>query len=290
LSHYRISGNDFNFAYQTPELLSFINSAMEMERNLTNPFPFYSFPEDEYLKLVSVAEGWMVDTRRMIEVYESPKGYSLRVEGCSGFFITVHGETIHKQDSQKELSQLDREVLLGPALVLALTLRNVWSLHASAAMYKDNVFVFLGESGLGKSTLAGYLSKCPGWRLVADDILPVKMEGDELNALPHFPQLKFPMDAQPGVDLPEHLPLKNICVLEYADSAQMPALLRMTTGQGVQALLGHIAGTRMFSPDLLTKHLRFSTQAAKHVPAYRIIYPHRRDALPLVRDFLETIC
>jgi ABC-type glutathione transport system ATPase component len=173
---------------------------------------------------------------------------------------------------------------------LALALRGVWSLHASAVMYKENVIVFLGESGQGKSTLAAYLSQNIDWRLVADDILPTQMDLNTVNVLPHFPQLKLPINAQPGVDLPERLPLKTICVLTQAEVNQMPELQKISTAQTVQALLGHIAGTRMFNAELLASHLEFSTQVAKQIPAYRLIHPHRRDTLPLVKDFLEKIC
>ena len=108
-----------------------------------------------------------------------PVGMLLKVEGCGEFFIALHGETICKRDPEGDLTRLEREVILGPALVLALALRGIWSLHASAAMFQDQTTVFLGESGQGKSTLAAYLSNSPGWRLVADDILPVKIDAGE---------------------------------------------------------------------------------------------------------------
>jgi hypothetical protein len=108
--------------------------------------------------------------------------------------------------------------------------------------------------------------------------------------LPRFPQLKLPVDAQPGVKLPENLPLTTICVLTHAEPDEMPELQKISTAQTVQALLGHIAGTRLFNAELLSRHLEFSTQAAKKISAYRLIHPHRRDTLPLVREFLEKIC
>ena len=175
-------------------------------------------------------------------------------------------------------------------MVMALAFRGGWGMHASAAMYKENVIVYLGESGQGKSTLAAYLSQSAGWRMVADDILPVKMDANGVRVLPHFPQLKLPLDAQPGIGLPEHLPLKYICVLTHAEPDQMPELQILSTAQTVKALLSHIAGTRMFDSMLLAKHLEFSAQAGKQIPAYRLIHPHRRDTLPLVREFLEKIC
>lgn len=278
---YRVASQDFHFEYRIPEMETFETKSETQRKS----------PASSSLVgcLIARTEGWVGSAQRSVEVYETLYGMLLKV-GDNQFFITAHGETISKQNSQKALTQLDREIILGPALVLALALRGTWSLHASAAMYKENVIVFLGESGLGKSTLAAYLAQNPEWRLVADDILPVKIDSNDVNVLPHFPQLKLPVNSQPSMGLPENLILKTICVLTHAEPSQMPELQKIPTAQTVQALLSHIAGTRMFGADLLAKHLKFSTQAAKQIPAYRLIHPHRRDTLPLVKDFLENIC
>jgi hypothetical protein len=280
--NYRPAGQDFYFSNTIPELEPFESKAKEAAQFVPN-----SFRENE---LISSTKGWVGGAQRVVEVYNTSRGMLLKVEGGGEFFITQHGETINKQKPHEELTKLDREIILGPALVLALALRGVWSLHASAALFRENVIIFLGESGQGKSTLAAYLSQSPGWRLVADDILPVKMDVNGVNVLPRFPQLKLPTNAQPGVDLPEHIPLKTICVLASAESHQIPELSKISTAQAVQSLLSHIAGTRMFDASLLVKHLEFSTQAAKQISVYRLVYPHCRDTLPLVREFLEKIC
>lgn len=287
MPRYRPAGQEFYFPRPVAELEPFEinNGAVEETASVSDLFPGNESP-----KLVSRTEGWVGGAQRIVEVYDTSRGLLLKVEGGSEFFIAPHGETIGKRNPHEELSQLDREIILGPALVLALALRNVWSLHASAAMYKENVIAILGESGQGKSTLASYLSQSAGWRLVADDILPVRMEANEVNVMPRFPQLKLPLNAQPGVHLPEHFPLKTICVFEHAEADQMPELQTLSTAQAVQALLSHIAGTRMFDAALLAKHLEFSTQAAKQTSAHWLIYPHRKDTLPLVQEFLEKIC
>jgi len=281
---YRPATQDFRFPVPIAELEPFAISAGADEETV---FVSSSFPGNEYPNLISRAEGWVASAQRMVEAYGVESGFLLKVEDCGEYFIAPHGETIGKWDPQEKLSQLDREILLGPVIVLALALCNVWSLHASAAMYNENVIAFLGESGTGKSTLAAYLSKQTGWQLVADDILPVKMNEDEVNALPHFPQLKLPMSEQPGVGLPERLPLKHLCVLERANTDEIPELQKMSAAQTVQAFLGHIAGTRMFNAELLAKHLEFSTQAAAQGTAYKLIYPHRREALPMIKELLE---
>ncbi len=285
---YRCAGGNFHFPYPLVELAPFEIDDGAAEEAVS--FVSSSCPGNEYPKLISRTEGWVGNAQRSVEVYDTSQGILLKVAGSRDLFIAPHGESISKQNPREEFNQLDREVILGPALVLALALREVWSLHASAAMYKENVIVFLGESGQGKSTLAAYLSQNTNWQLVADDILPINLNASGASIFPHFPQLKLPTNAQPGIDLPENLPLKYICVLTHAEPGEMPDLQKISTAQTVQSLLSHTAGTRMFNPALLAKHLEFSTQAAKQIPAYQLIHPHRRDTLPLIKEFLEKIC
>jgi hypothetical protein len=79
-------------------------------------------------------------------------------------------------------------------------------------------------------------------------------------------------------------------MLSNAGENEMPALERLPASQAIQAYLGHTAGTRLFAPDLLGKHLAFCSQAAERVPVYRLTYPHRWDALPIVKGLLENLC
>lgn len=285
MASYRLAGQDFYFPVPIPELEPFAGTNGTALSSV--PFVPAALAGN---KLISRTEGRVGGAQRVLEAYETLNGILLKVEGSGGFFIASHGETIGKSSPQDELSQLDREIIVGPALVLALALRGIFCLHASAAMYKENVIVFLGESGQGKSTLAAYLSQSSGWRLVADDILPIQMDSNGVSILPHFPQLKLSANTQPGAGLLERLPLKTICALTYAEAQQAPELQKISSAQAVRDLLSHMAGTRMFNASLLAKHLKFSTQAAKQISAYRLIYPHRRDTLPLVREFLESQC
>lgn len=283
---YRSAGQVFYFPYSIGELFPFEVNGGDVEKNA---FASPSFSENGCPQLISRTEGWVAGAQRIVEVYDIESGFLIKIEGGGEFFVTPQGEMIGKLVSDIELSQLDREILLGPVLVLALALRGVWSLHASAVMFHEMVIVFLGESGQGKSTLAGYLAQNLEWRLVADDILPVTIEPSGITVWPHFPQLKLPAEAQPCVGLPEQLPLKSICVLEPVEPAHKPELQRISTAQGVRSLLSHIAGTRMFDATLLAKHLEFCAQAAEQISFCQLSYPHRRDALSEIREALETL-
>lgn len=247
------------------------------------------FPDLQDLRSVGKTFGWVGGAQRLVESYDTSGGMLLKVEGSREFFITPHGEMISQQNVSEDFTKLDYDVLLGPALVLALALRGTWSLHASAATFGGNTIVFLGESGQGKSTLAAYLSAHANWRLVADDILPVKVDLERVQVLPHFPQLKLRADAQPGTGLPEQLPLDKVCVLAPAGMEAAPQLQRLASRLAIQMLLRHTAGTRMLTPEMLGKHLEFCSQVANQIPMYRLTYPHRKDMLPWVRELLENL-
>jgi hypothetical protein len=282
---YRPAGQDFYFSHPLPELEPFeIPIAKEAED--------ISWAVPPALTLSCSTVGWVGGEQRQVESWSAPPGTLLKVAGAGDFYIAPGGRAIVRVDETQEMTGLDREILLGPALVLALALRGTWCLHASAVILKDRLTVFLGESGQGKSTLAAYLSGSGGGkaRLVADDILPVTASSVRVDAWPHFPQLKLSLLAQPGPALPERLSLEQVCILTDADSPQMPALKLLAPGQAARTLVSHTAGARLFDPPLLAGHLAFCAEVAGQVPVYRLVAPHRRDALPKVADLLENVC
>jgi len=223
------------------------------------------------------------------EISISDSALVLNVTGTCDIFISSDGKQIAAQTKEQELNLLEREIILGPALVLALAMRNTWSLHASSAMFKNKTFAFLGESGQGKSTLAAYLNST-NWDRIADDILPTTLDSSGARIWPRFPQLKLPPDKQPGFNFPEQLPLDRVCILASADKNAEPELELLSPSQAIQVLLSHTAGTRLFGPKLLKKHLDFCAGVAEKTPVYRLAYPHRRDTLPRVKELLENLC
>ena len=242
--------------------------------------------------LISKATGWIAGSNRQIIILSSQTSIHVYVEGGSDFYVSPFGRSIACKDLNEKmlLSETDQQIFLGPVIVFALALQSTWCLHASAARYRNKTIAFLGESGQGKSTLAAYLAGQPKWQLVADDILPVALEKGKLQALPHFPQLKLPMESQPGPGLPERLPLERICLLTEAGPEAEPKLELLPANQAAQVLLSHTAGTRLFTPELLAQHLQFCARTATRVNVYRLNYPHRKDKLPKIRELLESIC
>jgi hypothetical protein len=291
MASYRLGGQEIHFPGLLPEAAPFeIISNNEETAERAVPFVLSALPKS---KLISRTEGWVAGAQRDLETWSAATGFLVRVAGGSDFIISPDGKEVRcasQQQGGEILNEANRQILLGPVIVLALALRGVWSLHASVAIFNDNLILFLGESGQGKSTLAAYLANNEGWRLAADDILPVSMGVESVMAWPHFPQLKLPMQAQPGPGLPEQLPIGKVCVLSDAGVDEMPGLELLPASQAVQVWLGHTAGTRLFNPDLLSKHLVFCSRAAEQVPVRRLMYPHQWKALPQIKKLLENIC
>jgi hypothetical protein len=291
MRRYCLAGQEIYFSHVVPELASFeINNTYQGTAVETAPFIPPAFLQ---IDLISHAGGWVAGAQRELETWSAPPGFLMRVAGGSDFYISPDGQEILCTDQGQDgegLNETDRQILLGPVLVLALALRGTWSLHASAVIFKDNLVLFLGESGQGKSTLAAYLANEAGWRLAADDILPVTSGADGVVAWPRFPQLKLPMQAQPGPGLPEQLSISKVFVLKDARLYDMPALQRIPSTQAIQMYLGHTAGTRLFDPNTLAKHLAFCSLAAENVPLYRLTYPHRWEGLRIIKELLEGLC
>jgi hypothetical protein len=260
------------------------------------------------LPLLDVAEpprcvtGWVGGVERELEIRFAPPGILLGVAGGSSLFIAPGGR-IARVGIGKHLDQdgsttpppwtdVDRGLLLGPALVLALALEETWCLHSSAVAFGRQVIMFLGDSGQGKSTLAAYLAATDGasWRLAADDILPITADAAGVRAWPRFPQLKLPPEEQPGPTLPEQIPVSVICSLESAPEDAEPDAHRLSDTQAATTVVRHTAGTRLFDGALLTKHLGFCVQVARQVPVYRLKVPRCVDALADVRRSLERLC
>jgi hypothetical protein len=284
---YRLAGQDIFVDQEIPESGPFRSEGQD----LPNPqIPIHLTRMAEHAPAARI-EGWLADRILTVSLWRDGFGTLMEIPTAGHFWTAADGKAI-TQVSQAPDSDpgFQAEALLGPPLVLALALRDRWCLHASAALFHDCLVAFLAESGGGKSTLARYLGECPGWKLVADDILPVSLGRDGVAAWPRFPQLKLPRAEQPGQHLPEEMPLGKICVLMNSNLDKRPALERLAVSQSVQMLLAHTAGARLFDPGLLEKHLSFCVEAAGRVEVYQLRYPRRMEALPEVKQVLEGIC
>lgn len=87
-----------------------------------------------------------------------------------------------------------RLFLLSNAMAAVLHQRDSIPLHASAIMHHDGIVLFCGPSGAGKSTTATMLQQ-KGYKVFSDDVCVLKVEGDEVTAVPSYPMIKLWADS-----------------------------------------------------------------------------------------------
>jgi hypothetical protein len=80
--------------------------------------------------------------------------------------------------------------LLGPVMAFVLRRRGVISLHAGAVETRRGALAIAGAPEAGKSTLLAMLAR-HGFRVLGDDVAPVRMRGGQLWVDPAYPRLRL---------------------------------------------------------------------------------------------------
>ena len=289
-SVYRICGLPVVTSAPIEELSAF--KATDLAEKTSLPAKASAFKgEGKAGPIIYQGPGWFGNQWRTVTCRQIQANYALQVESVGKFFLSADGEYLAVIDKAAEVSnRLIREVAMGPALILALALHDVWCLHASAARFEGRSVAFLGESGRGKSTLAAYLEAegAAGWQLVADDILPITQRENQIEALPHFPQLKLPQEKQPARALPEHLPLEAVYLLHPAKAVSQPVQLRQPgLSEAALSLVRHTVASRLFSKDLLRRHLDFCARAVQVLAVRELEYPQKVEGLPEIMELIN---
>lgn len=186
-------------------------------------------------------------------------------------------------------SPVEVEVLFGPALVLLLASRGVFCLHAGSVRRGREAVAFLGPSGAGKSTLARAAPRAGGWERIGDDLLPVVLSGSGADALPRFPQLKLPEEAQWGLGRQGRIPLRAAYEVRTRPPAKdVEVAVTATDGrEGLLRLLRFTVAARLFDRTMTERHLAFCDSLAGRVRVGEFSYPRSFEALPAVYAALE---
>ncbi len=128
----------------------------------------------------------------------SSSEFIFSIKGVAKYHI-ANGRSItidRRLDLTKSVRSADLRLwLLGSAFGALLHQRGLLPLHVSAVKAPSGVWAFTGESGEGKSTLAGYLNRRFGWELVSDDVSVIDPKSSEPVIYPGPRKLKLWADA-----------------------------------------------------------------------------------------------
>ena len=198
------------------------------------------------LELTALGERQLgMETYRL---WRMSSGLRLEYSHAGVFDISTDGSRITWYYRADALPELVRNIVLGPALALALELAGFLCLHGSAVVLENQGLVFLGPKHHGKSTIASALTLA-GARLVGDDLVAVspgppamirpgvasvRLWGDAVSALPMrgvceslIPGVKTTATGFAAFALMrEPAPLAAIYVLAPVDKTHEPACAR----------------------------------------------------------------
>jgi len=221
--------------------------------------------------------------------YIGEKSYDLSVDAIepTGYLLKTKNQSFQLDQNciHCNLDCIDTALLFGPVLILNLAMNGVFCLHASAFKIKGKVFILMGDSGTGKSTVARFMSEQANSTRLADDILPLKISNDEITVLPNFPQLKLPVDKQyKGKKI-----VGEIVLLFAQKSNNETALSPVDTFYAIKNMIKHSVATKLFANNELQNHLSFCHQVSSRVKNYRLYYQHSANSLEQLYNVLNEL-
>lgn len=246
------------------------------------------------------ASGEEADAEIALGQFESASGPGFTVVGDTATLVVpdvarfriTGGRSIVVAPAQGGSERNIRLFLLGSALGALLHQRGILPLHANAIAAEGQVVAFLGASGTGKSTLAGWFrgQNCP---ILSDDVCAVTREDGRPMVHPGIPRLRLWQSAlevlgrgsgglQPSFDgagkfdLPDPgapevaMPLARLYWLRRTDA---PAL-RIEPLNGSEALAAIVRNTYRGGfvglAGLAARHMDLSIELAKQVPVFAV--------------------
>jgi hypothetical protein len=235
----------------------------------------------------------------------------IRIENVADFEVTM-GRHIRVWPAARSTRKDIEIFLLGPAWATLCHQRSMLPLHASAIVTGDGITAFAGHSGAGKSSVAALMSTL-GYRLLADDILPVNFDRNSVpGAWPYLRRLKLKSDTiselaltpiervSETLDKEKHLVLpkciaedewnrlNRLYLLEIDPTEPRVAIDQLSGAEAVRALVDQtyhfnfVLGSRR-----LGEHLALCTQLVSKIGIYRL---RRSPSLGTGQELGSFIC
>jgi hypothetical protein len=229
------------------------------------------------------------------------------------FLISADGRRVACRQLNGASPDSFQTYLLGQVLSFALLKQGVEPLHSTAVVIDGEAVAFLGDCGYGKSSLGAAFLQA-GYRLLTDDLLVLKEEGDRFMTYAGPPRIKLfpeiarrllgdrvsttPMNnetpklviplGQNEMALPKSaLPLKAIYVLTppRVSSPSLRTTIRsLSPRNAFVELIKNTFNTVIIEPPRLALQFDLATQVAASVPVKSLCYPRELDQIFKVRE------
>jgi hypothetical protein len=191
------------------------------------------------------------------------------------------GHTEHWLYAPKRPKSTDAQKILAcvEAMVVSwyASTRRGLLLHAASVCSQGKGFIFLGESGAGKSTVALNSAKV-GISVLGEDRVLVLADDEQSFILSIAPTLPPQLITHPGL----RPPLKGIFVLLKSSSDRLVPMSQAHSARMLFKAFQEQSASSVLAPSLLRNAFQTACNIARHVPGY---YLYLRNSL----DFWDVI-
>ena len=245
--------------------------------------------------LVHASPYYAEDGSPLVTVSRSDHGFHFCYADETRFWIASAGDAVWCAAPAHASLGDTSTYLTGPILALALRLRGVLALHASAVAVDGGAIAFAGPHRAGKSTIAAALAArgCP---VVTDDLLHLRLESGRWMAEPYGGMLRLWPDAAalvfkapctlppithgwdkralatgaavPAVERP--VALRAIAVLSTADDTAADAIAPLSASSALVQLSANSASTHLLDGALRVQEFRALAALVRTVPSVRV--------------------
>ncbi len=225
-----------------------------------------------------------------LAVAREADGYRVRVHGVADYLVQPTSLAVEPfVDAAAESVEVAFELDVKPILH---QLDGHPALHASAVANEAGAVAFSGPSGVGKSTLAALLSKRAGYRLLADDSVPLDRQGNQFIAMPTASAVRLRRGSAQQLGETAHMqfekyvarrkaaesgcPLRAIYSLWLADAVRIDP---MSPREAMAFVASHLQRIDPDNAELLRREFEHVDAVVRHVVVAHLSYP---------RDFEST--
>jgi len=273
---YLIAESDVVFSEEVPALKSYYKEHREgmLDANL---FECHQFTQDD-LRYKGMAP--FANQLREVTFHRYGDCAQISIDGTPACQLLLNENRIHVINGESYDSELNLELLTGPALILLLTQQNTFCLHAAAVRTDFGNIAIVAESGAGKSTLSKHVDDA--WCQLADDILPLQ-HGQLLS---NFPQLKCTNAVAQG-RLKGAVNLNAIIRINPEPSSDFE-FVTLSSMDAMLQIIRHTVASKLFGASLLKEHTKFAKNLASQIPVIEIRYPRDLSQLPSLRKAITN--
>ncbi|MEM9255716.1 MAG: hypothetical protein AAGA91_09720 [Pseudomonadota bacterium] len=276
-----------------------------------------SAPSIEDVTGFTPCHDWLDSASRLYaRTWQRGRDYRLSFPGRVDFLLRSDGVIAWSSDPTTDPATV-RQLLLNQVIPRYLASAGHHILHASLVRLADErAIAFVGSSGRGKSTLAGYCAR-RGARIITDDSLSLRtglntatayggpaglrLYPDSLLALGYDPQGFAPYQAGSEKRQLQCSPRKSVAArpldalfllgsLESAAVANSISVERARGHQAVMDIAASLFGLAPADPRFMQSGLRFAGQLVNQgPPVFWLNYPRQHDWLPALYNVLEEL-